>query len=239
MDNVNDKDQEAKIIRRIRAMLEGADDAANEHEARRRREKAYELLSKYGLDESDARISGSRDAKANEMVRIRVPIKTAAFREQRMLLLGMIAVALHTRPVIIGNEMTIVGVRCHVERVKMIYPIIAVQMINAASKRLPDDPFDVAGVRRDRIGFMTGYAQEAMARIVEFENSAVRGTKREALIAEDKRRTEAAFNALYPNTGKWDPGKGDAAGFSAGSRGAHGADIGQSRMGGGRRAIGS
>jgi len=239
MDNVNDQDQEAKIIRRIRAMLEGADDAANEHESRRRREKAYELLSKYGLDESDARISGGRDTKANEMVRIRVPIKVAAFREQRMLLLGMIAVALHTRPVIIGYDVTIVGVRCHVDRVKMIYPIIAVQMINAASKRVPEDPFDVAGVRRDRIGYMTGFAQEAMARILDFEQKAIRGTKREALVAEDTRRTEAAFKSLYPNTGKWDPGKGDPAGFNAGSRGAHGADIGQSRMGGGQRAIGS
>ncbi|MFG1793998.1 DUF2786 domain-containing protein [Nocardia sp. NPDC049149] len=230
-----DKEQEAKVVRRVRAMLQAATDDSNENESAAKRQKAWELIAQYGLD-NDPRIFGGRTAEEDQMIRIRVPTK-APFREQRMLLLGSVALALHTRPIIVGHEVHIVGVRCHVDRVKMIYPIIEVQMIGAASKRVPEDPFDRSGVRRDRIGYMTGFAGEAMARIVDFERQAVRGTRREAEFAKDKRRTDAAYATLYPYARDFKPNQGDRAGMAAGSRSAHGVDLGQSRVGDTHRAI--
>ncbi|KZM68148.1 DUF2786 domain-containing protein [Nocardia terpenica] len=229
-----DKD---KLAARIRKLFNQANGTDNEAEAKTFRERAFELLAKYGMAETDVQTAGLGGGDAGQIIRIRVKLRSP-YRDQRIHLLAGIGYALHSRAVLEGDGVVaIVGVRRHVERIKFLKPLIELQMMNAAGNHVPDDPFDIRGVREDRKGFMRGYADEVAVRIAQTERESAKGTPYEALLTEETARVETAFKKLYPVTGKWTAEHGNSDGYRAGGARARTADIGQNRMAGGRQQL--
>ncbi|MFI6045298.1 DUF2786 domain-containing protein [Nocardia sp. NPDC051321] len=244
MESEQDSISTEKIMRRVRGLFAKAEGTDNPAEAEAFRSKAYELLAKHNLDEMRVRGSGQqgRSARDNQIIIVRfdLPIR---YREQRMMLLASVSHPLHNRGVDCGGGVQrIIGVRRNVERARFLYSLLMPQMLSATSKYVPEDPFDHAAVVRERQAFMNGFAAMVYQRLAEAEANAIGEAGEAAAVAirEDEERTNAAFVKKWPKTTKTalaHRNSGD--GFDAGIRSANAADVGHTRVGGGRRAIGS
>ncbi|WP_280456293.1 DUF2786 domain-containing protein [Nocardia brasiliensis] len=245
MESEKDSTATEKLMRRVRGLFAKADGTDNPKEADTFRAKAYELLAKHNLDEMRVRASGQQSetsARDNQIIIVRfdVPLR---YRNERIMLLVAVAGALHNRGVDCGDGVQrIIGVRRNVERARFLYSLLTPQMLSATSKYVPDDPFDHAAVVRERQSFMNGFADMVYLRLSEAEANAVHEAGEAAALAiqEDTDRTNAAFAKKWPNTRKASlANTHSGAGFEAGVRSGNAADVGHTRLGGGRKAIGS
>ncbi|WP_063045974.1 DUF2786 domain-containing protein [Nocardia pseudovaccinii] len=245
MESEQDSISTEKIMRRVRGLFAKADGTDNQAEADTFRAKAYELLAKHNLDEMRVRATGQQteqSARDNQIIVVRFDIPLR-YREQRILLLAAVNNALHNRGVDCGaGVQRIIGVRRNVERARFLYSLLTPQMLSATSKYVPDDPFDHAAVVRERQSFMNGFAAMVHQRLAEAEANAIRDAGQSAALAirEDEQRTQAAFTKKWPKTVKRSVAhRNSGAGFDAGIRSANAADVGHTRVTGGRRALGS
>ncbi|MFG1796710.1 DUF2786 domain-containing protein [Nocardia sp. NPDC049149] len=245
MESEQDSTATEKVMRRVRGLFAKAEGTDNSDEADTFRAKAYELLAKHNLDEMRVRASGQQSASSardNQIVIVRFDIPLR-YRNERIMLLVSVAGALRNRGVDCGDGVQrIIGVRRNVERARFLYSLLTPQMLSATSKYVPDDPFDHAAVVRERQSFMNGFADMVYLRLCEAEANAVReaGDAVAVVVKEDVDRTNAAFVKKWPNTRKTSLAHGHSgAGFEAGLRSGNAADVGHTRLGGGRKALGS
>ncbi|GAA5087073.1 DUF2786 domain-containing protein [Nocardia iowensis] len=245
MESDQDSTSTEKVMRRVRGLFAKADGTDNQAEADTFRAKAYELLAKHNLDEMRVRASGQHNvasARDNQIIVVRFDIPLR-YRNERIMLLASVAGALRNRGVDCGNGVQrIIGVRRNVERARFLYSLLTPQMLSATSKYVPDDPFDHAAVVRERQSFMNGFADMVYLRLSEAESNAVHEAGEAAAVAiqEDLDRTNTAFVKKWPKTTKTSLAHTHSgAGFKAGVRSGNAADVGHTRVGGGRKAIGS
>ncbi|QOH59907.1 DUF2786 domain-containing protein [Rhodococcus rhodochrous] len=242
-----------KILARIKALLAKADSVEGTPEADTFRDKAFELLAKYGIDESMTRTAGGDGPIPGDTMRA----ATFSYPEdmygyEKMLLVHRVGQALHCSAVQLRNENTIqlFGLARHMERAKFLIDLLMPQMINSASKARPANPFerlDLQAAKRDlqshRAEYMVGFADTVHERIKESERRAAGdydreqgGTGAAVQLASDFDRARRAMQKKYPNLvsarGKRYGGEGYSAGRAAGNA----ADIGNTRVGSGSKA---
>ncbi|WP_067839732.1 DUF2786 domain-containing protein [Nocardia lijiangensis] len=234
-----------QVMRRVQGLFAKAEGTDNEAEANTFRAKAYELLAKHSLDEMKVRASGQhseRSLRDNQVIVVRFDIPLR-YREQRILLLVAVNTALHNRGVDCGEGVQrIIGVRRYIDRARFLYSLLMPQMLSATSRYVPDDPFDHSAVVRERQSFMNGFAATVHQRLAEAEADAIRAAGKSAALAirEDEERTQAAFAKKWPKTFKRSVAhRSSGEGFAAGARSGNAADVGHTRVGGGRKALGS
>ncbi|WP_433635468.1 DUF2786 domain-containing protein [Nocardia sp. CA-120079] len=235
------------MTKRIGALLARADNATTPEEADACRDKAFALIAKEGISESEARGTLREGNNVVEALTFQI---TGKYIAQQRYLLGSLCTALHCTAVLIERSRTsqkvkIFGVKIHTDRVRLLYSILNISMMATAARLTPP-----TGHRQNthgyRIDWMFGYASRIGERLSAAEELAASerdtesGTTTQALVlVSDAERAEAAQVAAYPKTkstgysrevrkSTYDQGR------AAGDR-ADLADRGQLR---GRRAIG-
>lgn len=243
-----------KILARVRALLEKARNVAGTPEADTYNEKAFELIAKYGIDESEARTSASIQSDKLMAVKFRLG---STYTAQRIELLRGIATALHCAGILLdANTVQVWGVGRHIERVKLLHDLLAVQMVAGVS-RVECEGVNVfahdARERRSaltslRTAHMDGYAAAIHKKLTEIEEAAARQHDRnnphrdyQVALQSDAQRARNAMCKRYPNRVSY---KGDRAAGSdyaaarrAGYQQGMNTDLGQTRVGGGRMAL--
>lgn len=247
MESEQDSVSVEKMMRRVRGLFAKAEGTDNEDEANVFRAKAYELLAKHNLDEMTVRASGQRTAewaRDDQMIVVRFDLPVR-YREQRSTLLSAVMKPLHCKGVHFEGGATVryIGIRRHLRRGQFLYSLLLPQMFSAAGRYVPEDPFDHAAVVRERSSFMAGFIAQVYLRLEAAEADAIRtaGDGAALAIRSDVERTAAAYARKWPLVRKSrslaHPHSG--AGFEAGIRSGNTADVGHTRVGGGRRALDS
>ncbi|WP_053203988.1 DUF2786 domain-containing protein [Jiangella muralis] len=223
-------------MRRIRALLNQAENAAaTEHEAQTFREKAFELMATYGVEQ--AMLGADKPDRATPEGRnTYVYLPWAA---EGVALLGGIAHALGCRPVLLRTQpgepkfVRVLGFASDLDRVEVLYNSLLVQMhAGLLSATVPDG----ANGRAWRRSWLIGFVAEVSDRLTDAEDRARQaatdngGRRAEIILADRGTRVLELQSQEFPNLGKPRPrtfiGTGLADGRAAGAR----ADIGNPRI---------
>lgn len=236
-------------LNRARALLAKAQATTFPAEAEALTAKAAEILSRYGLDAAQLHNSGARqDVPEDEIVSI-----TAAWSQELARLLYFIGESYGCRQIMLHRETTtgangrkvtaarvhLVGFRADVERAKIMFASLQMQMVSAANRQ----GFTGKTARSLKRSWMLGYIATVEDRLKEIERrakaqaSAARGGMpgdgrpgTDLVIAERASLVLRRFRELYPNTRR-SGGSLDASAYGAGQYAGYGADLGQRRTG--------
>lgn len=245
-----------KMLAKIRGLLAKADRTDNAAEAETFREKAFELLAKYGIDEAMATRGGTteEDVEGNKLKAVTFTVRDA-YAEERILLIWGIARSLHCAGIRLDvDKVQIWGVTRHVRRVRFLYDLLHSQMVSEASRARPKNPFavglntmtgDVKNVTQYRADFMLGFSNRVSDRLRAQEARAAGmydgtngGSEAALMLADDYNRALAAMRKRYPNTSAGKARTGHGEGYGAGQAAGNRADVGNTRVGGTKVAIG-
>lgn len=231
---------------RIGKLFNQADNVKGTPEAEAFEAKAFELLAKYGISESEAR--GTLREGSNVVEHLTFELK-GSYLQQQNVLLHQIVRALHCEDVYtdFGRTMKrvdVYGVKLHTDRVRLLFAILNPRMVAAGSKVVKPWHSSVS-TRAYRVSWMISYATTIGDRLAEAERNAAAtadakaGNNTQALVlVSDADRAVAAYKAAHPSTR--DGGyrsRHDADAAMRGAAEARRADLGQTRVGG-RQAIG-
>ncbi|MFD7580976.1 DUF2786 domain-containing protein [Kitasatospora sp. NPDC059817] len=223
----------------IRALLAKAEDSATpEAEAELARQRAMEMMAKYGVDEallSDGR--PSRDGLTDRHVDLPNP-----WSMSRVRLLCFIADAVGCQAVHMGQtgadggrRVHIIGFESDVQRAEILYTSLLLQMLNGLNKQII--PFGVRSARAWRNSWQLGFIERVIERLVAIEEDAraaasgetsATGRSGELVLADRAAAVEAAYRKDHPHArtrGGTYTGSGYGDGAAAGNR----ADIGGTR----------
>lgn len=230
----------AKMTERVGKLFAKAASTTSEEEATALLERAFALSAKYGIDEALARSGG--DIDASEIVTATIDI-TGRYQVDQVALVASIASALHCKVVSSQDgpcrKAMVVGARRHTDRVSMLAGhLIGIMLSRAAKARSPYPGVSTVGFRKS---FCTGFAFEVGSRLTAAENNAVDesvDTKGAALVlASDADRADAGLARLFPHAVRGHRRKVSTAGIDEGRTAASDLDLGQTKVGGNRRAI--
>lgn len=228
-----------KAQQRILALLAKAEDsAATEEEADAFREKAYELIAKYGLDQ--AKLRAQLGAKAAHDELIVKPINfSGKYVNDQLLLLSAIAKAIHVQLLRKSkSEVLAFGYESDIERLVMLFASLWLQASGKVAKT--PTPFGENRVRFVK-SFLAHFLDVVYHRLSAAEKRAKDDSAGYGIVLQDRNRAALSFmnewlrsqglNTRPSSVKRYQSGKesGTAAGRTA--------DIGQTRVGGGRLAI--
>lgn len=236
----------------IKGLLNMAEDPALAPEAAENyRNRAIAMMAKYGIDQTKLSADDSEPQEAaSEMFLIE-----GNYHNRRVLLLHGIAKGMRCQGIIVAvplkrgqksknTVMWVYGMPSDIERVKLLFHALDLQMASDLAKSLADKPAKVHG-RTWSVNFMTAFANKVAFRVREAENRAEQeevqyGSDKFALVLVDnKAKVQALFDQNHRNTGK--AGFSNArssAGWGAGSNAGARANLGGSgSLGGSRRAL--
>lgn len=223
-------------LSKIRALLAKAEATDFPAEAETYRDKAYALITEYGIDEALAFAEGkTRD----EIGRAEFLVEAPYALDKVVLLVGVYS-ALGAQVVRFSRgkdqKVVIVGYQSDLDRAEILYTSLLVQAfceLQASWARSVSD----------RKTFLSGFAneihrrlKEAAVRAAEQTQESAAGTSTALVLVDRKAAVQHAFAEAFPNTKKVKRtlrGDGYAAGKAAGAR----ADLGGKRVGGHRRAL--
>lgn len=246
-----------KMLNRVKGLFAKADSVEGTPEADTLREKAFELLAKYGIDEAMARGSaGSGNVDGDTMKAVTFTYTGDRFGYEKMYLVNRVSKSLHCDAVQLHGEhvLQIFGLSRHLERVKFLIQLLMPQLLSSATQAIPANPFagrdpkDSARLTAEhRAEFMIGFADRIGSRIQESEDNAAStydrengGTGASLMLKSDFDRAQAAMYKKY--AGMIGQGRGRSVGRGEGYRAGHAAgdraDVGNTRVGAGRQAIG-
>lgn len=239
-------DESHAMLAKVRKLLTLAEDpAATTAETQTYTAKAAELMAAYGIDRALLALSDpSLDVVGDLVIVVERP-----YAADKADLLATIAAALRCRPVQRTRfpdghskelSLHLFGHRSDLQRVEILFTSLLVQAMHALS-RTPVPSYDhPAAFRRS---WLTGFTQSIGRRLVRAdevaaqradERFAQRGTSRALVLADRSVAVAAARDETYPHLRPATPrqlsGTGRGDGWSAGQR----ADLGGSRLGGGR-----
>lgn len=245
---------ENKILNKIKGLFAQAASVAGTPEADVFTAKAYELLAKYGVDEAMARGAGNTGNGDGDVMKASKFLWPDRFGFEKILLVNAIAKALHCDCVQLREEfgIQVFGLARHIDRVKFLVELTMPQMLTGASRAIPNNPFAgrnpqdssriTAGHRAD---WMVGFADKIGERLVIKEREAANaydkahgGSTAAVAMMTDADRARAAMRKRYPNMGSGSRRRVGGAGYAGGSAAGANADVGNTRVGGGKVAIG-
>jgi hypothetical protein len=236
-------------LERVRALLAKAEDpAATPAEAEAFMAKATELMAKYGIE----RAMLGTHAPDSDKLTDRVFTTSNPWGAEKAKLLYWLADAMRCRPLMLGKEdstarIHVFGYGSDLERVDLLFTSLLLQMTNGLGKA-PVPSWE--SPRAYRRSWLIGFVDVVTARVKAAEQRAAaeaethpvaHGSARTgstALVLADRRTAvDQAFTEQYPRTRRQRTtysGTGAQAGRAAGRT----ANIGQTGLSGGRRAIG-
>jgi hypothetical protein len=230
----------AKTKGRIMALLAKAEDpAVTEAEAEAYNKKAYELIAKYGVDQAKLRAEMGAKAAHDELTTKAIKLSGTYLKDQILMLNG-ISKALGTHLIQKGKDAVILfGYQSDIERVEMLFSSLWLQ--GSAKVAKTPAPFGETRVRFVK-SFMSAFTHTVYQRLLEAEKRAQGTGTGYDLVVQDKGQMVQPFvqrwlrdqglrsgrtSVKRSNSGK---NSGEAAGRTA--------DIGQTRVDGGRLQIG-
>lgn len=226
------------MLDKVRKLLAKAESVAGTPEADVFNAKAFELIAKYGIDETAARAHAGDGPAPIEMVRFTL---TGQYLRDQAFLFHVLAEALHCEPMMLNDYslQLAYGTAGHIERLRVLFATLAPQMLAGAARQRPGR-FATVGVKAFRRSWMRGFYTEVAARLREAEGSAAAesGAGTELVLLDDAKRAMAALDAdhlgNYGDVTRRGYHDSDAA--DAGAAAAQRVNLGQAGVGG-RRAI--
>lgn len=227
-----------KIKDKVQKLLNQAADRQGTAEGESYYAKAFALMASHGFDERDLNSSDEDDDVTHEVFELH-----GVYTDMQSALVLGIATALHCtgfaqrvyRSTRISS-VTIFGLRCHLDRVNVLFTLLNPVMIAAAAE-IVAGPFDATSTVVQRRSFMTGFAHSIAARLGEAEQSVadaddgyalvlVDDTEKARQAQEDFARDHGIYFADFRSQRTFD-GESYGHGFRAGER----SDLGQTRVG--------
>jgi hypothetical protein len=247
-DPMSESDQTAAVLARVRKLLAKAEDpAATLQEAETYTAKATELMAAHGIERA---LLAAADPSL-DVIGDRVVVLDRPYAADKAQLLGSVAIALGCRTVrrtrypegVKELSVHLFGHRSDLERAEILFTSLLLQAMQALA-RTPVPPWDhPAAFRRS---WLAGFSTAVGRRITQAERTAAdraeerfaaRGTSTALVLADRTAAVETARDTTYPDlrtmAARRLSGSGTSAGWSAGQR----ADIGTTRLGGGRREL--
>jgi hypothetical protein len=236
------------LLAKIRKLLTKAEDpATTPQEAELYTAKATELMAAYGIDRALLAVAEpSLDVVGDRVIDLDRP-----YAADKADLLGTVAVRLGCRPVrrtrlragVKEISLHMFGHQSDLQRVEILFTSLLVQAMHALA-RTPVPRYDhPAAFRRSWLaGFSQSIGQRlAMAELAAAAQAedrfAARGTSAALVLADRSVAVQSARDAAYPVLGRASPrrlsGRGHGRGWAEGQR----ADLGGTRLVGGRRAL--
>jgi len=227
------------MLDKVRKLLAKAENVAGTPEADVLNAKAFELIAKYGIDETAARERNGEGPAPIEIARFAI---SGQYQREQSFLLHILSRALHCKPLMLdGNESHVVyGTAGHIERLRVLFATLMPQMLAGASRVRPHYGAQV-GVKAYRMSWMRGFYLEVGSRLEEAEGTAAKESEpgTALVLMDDAKRAEAALQADHggqmrdvTSRSRHD-GSAAAAGAAAGQR----VNLGQTGVTG-RRTLG-
>lgn len=219
MSKTSMQDKVAKLLRQ-------AEDVVGTPEEAVFQAKAFELMAKYGIEQSDIEAA----KRGLDVTEIPDAIKWEAsidgkYASQQVLLLNNLARALHCKAAWSSHSKTlyVFGVPRHMERLQFLWGILRPQMLRLVDTVRPDSIMERHGFRYNytthqyetyvksgagqvksyRRAWIAGFAQTIGDRVREQENKALEGAGGAlVLYRSDKERAEVAMREAFPSTGR-------------------------------------
>jgi hypothetical protein len=187
------------MLEKVRKLFAKADNVAGTPEADIFNAKAYDLIAKYGIDETAARERAGEGPAP--ITTVDVTIMAPYVTEQRTLL-QVLARALHCSPLYMptrGNRALyrdiIVGTAMHTDRVQILYSMLMPQMLAGAAGVSPHEGSRV-GIKAYRRSWMRGFINEVGNRLAAAEKTAADAQPGTGLVLlTDAKRAEAQLKA--------------------------------------------
>lgn len=227
-----------KHLKRVQGLLAKAESVAGTPEADVFMQKAFELMSKYGVEESVARAGAGDDSSEvgtwEFVARGKYPL-------DQLLLVNAVSKALHCTAIRLngGKTLRVYGAKRHLDRVQMLAGMLVGQMLATAAKAASPNTARISTVSY-RKSVMQGFTSTVAARLREAEQTATAETSdvagTEVVLVSDARRAAAAMRKDFPRTTS-SGARRSSAGYSAGAAAASGVDLGGRNRVGGRAAI--
>lgn len=238
-------EQTQRQLNKAKALLVKAEDpAATTAEREAYTARAMALLSKYGIDQALLHASGDNKSEQIETREYWMP---APYAMDKVALMNAVAMPLRCKAIYLqgrtrgGKKMYVTGYTSDLDRVEMIHASLLIQMYRALAAA--DGPMPGENTTAYRKSFFAGFATEIRVRLQAAERRARHdsheaGTGTDIVLADRKNAVEREYKRRWSRVTSGSrslSGSGGGDGRSAGRR----ADLGGSRVGGSRRAIGS
>uniref|UniRef100_A0AAU8GU77 DUF2786 domain-containing protein n=1 Tax=Mycobacterium phage BabyBack TaxID=3158877 RepID=A0AAU8GU77_9CAUD len=218
----------AKMQSKVAKLLRQAEDVAGTPEEAVFQAKAFELISKYGIDMAQVQATkeGLDVSELPDAIRWEWTF-TGKYVAQQVLLLHGITQALHCKAVLskrYGEQTLIVfGVPRHIERVEFLWGILREQMLRLVGTVRPEGGFSprykydyrtgdykpksTAGqLKSYRRAWIAGFAQTIGERLRAEENKALEGASGALVLFKgDAERASIALRTAFPRMGKARP----------------------------------
>lgn len=237
---------ESAKLATIKALLAKAEASEFDGEAETLREKAFELLAKYGLEEA---LAASEAPVVVEPVKEFVTLE-GNYHNRRVMLLDGIAKAMRCEAIMLTTRLKkgqknkstlllIYGMPSDVERVKLMWGSLELQLASELNRSLVHKPVGVHG-RTWSVNFINAYAYKVVQRVRAIENQAEAeevqfGDSRTALVLVDNKKK---VQALYDSENK-DARSVNYAGTASSAGWDRGASAGErARLGSGSGSVG-
>lgn len=239
---------EDPILEKIRAVLRLAEDPATPEEARENHmAHAHKMIAKYGVDQA---LLAAASADPAEITSVYLTVK-APYARDRAQLVHELTEALRLPSLRLeasGKAQTfhVFGTRPNLDRFELLLRSLEIQMVVAMSEaeRSGRGPWPGQAKITWRKSFMSGYTTRVAERVAAADRTAAEGahtadgSSAALVLKSDTDRAQAAFRIKYPHTRSTSRGT-CTSGFGAGEAAADRADIGGTRIGNDRLAIGS
>lgn len=233
-----------KILRRVRQMFDIASrETTPEGEREAAMDKAMSLMAAYGLTKAHL-VSEGREA--DEIGRTDIAI-TDPYSYAKVMLVHHLSEALRCKAIITKQNgkryqrIAIVGADSDRERVEMLYTNLLVQSFNGL-RHIYD--CNASRTRVARSNYLRGFAFRAAERVAAIERAAVAddvaasGSGAEVVLFDRNNLVVKAYKEMFPEARATKKSyQHDDQAWNAGKSDADRADLGQSRVNGGRREL--
>lgn len=242
------------MMRKVRALLELAENAGTEAEALSARERAETLMCKFAID--SAMLAETEPGRREEVTTREVSI-AAPYADEKSLLLTEVAGVHRVRAVsptrLVRGRLpaTMVGHPSDLDRVEVLFTSLLLQASREVMAARPPEAepleaflFGTESVTAYRRSWMVGFSETVGQRLrrihaeqtaqAEAQNTTGRGT--ELVLADRQAAVDEAFAECFPGIGTHWVGSGGS-GHHAGAEAGRRADIDQTRLDGPRRAL--
>lgn len=220
-----------KITRRIQGLLAQAADREGTPEGDTFRDRAFELIAQYGVDE--AKLQG--DSSGNDMVQRTLDVSGTYTVMQQTLMTG-IAQALRCQVIGVGStrkigQAHIFGRARNVERALLLYSVLMPQMMAGAKRQRAMRYGEETQVLRR--SYMTGFIRTIVDRLREIEGHAVEAAGQGLALRDEAAEAKAAAEEAMGGVRTFHSrNRIDRGAMNEGSAAAAGSDLGQQRFGG-------
>ncbi|WP_051164442.1 DUF2786 domain-containing protein [Nocardia testacea] len=188
------------MLDKVRKLLAKAESVAGTPEADVLNAKAFELIAKYGIDETAAR---QRAGEGPASIEVADFVISGQYQREQTYLLHLLAKALHCSPLwdaansAYGTRRNLVyGTAGHIERLRIVYAMLMPQMLAGAARVRPPADAQV-GVKAYRMSWMRGFYGTVESRLRKAESRASEASEpgTALVLVDDYKRAEAAMES--------------------------------------------